>query len=62
MWSGMHWNFDISAGVINVLGEKNISSYLYELSKQAVENVEKVPVTSTLPMMPMLNVKLGYVW
>jgi hypothetical protein len=61
-WSGVHWNLDVSAGIINVLGNQNVSSYLYELTTQAVENVEKVPVTSTLPFMPMLNVKFGYNW
>lgn len=61
-WHAARWNFVCSVGIINVLGGRNVSSYLYELSPQLPENVEKVPVTNTLPFLPVIDVKAEYVW
>jgi len=61
-WHIHAWNLICSAGIINVLGARNVSSYLYELSPQLPDDVEKVPVMNTLPFLPVLDVKAEYSW
>jgi len=59
-WHGGNWRIEVVGSVLNLLGNKNISSYNYTFSADDVGNVKKIPVLNTLPFVPNVEVHCGY--
>ena len=59
-WHGAHWSIEVIGSVLNLLGNRNISSYEYTFSADAEGYVQKTPVLNTLPFVPNIELHCGY--
>ncbi len=59
-WYGPGWKMDVVFGVLNVLGNENVSGYRYNLSQTDPDYVRKAAVINTLPFVPNLEIRFSY--
>jgi hypothetical protein len=59
-WHSDHWRIEVIASVLNLLGDRNISSYNYTFSADDEGYVKKIPVLNTLPFVPNVELHCGY--
>ncbi len=59
-WHGPDWEIDVVFGVLNLLGNENISSYTYTLSEVDRDYVKKAAVINTLPFVPNIEIRCQY--
>ena len=59
-WHDDHWRIEVIGSVLNLLGNKNISSYDYAFSADDERYVKKISVLNTLPFVPNIELHCGY--
>lgn len=59
-WHGVNWRIEVIGSVLNLLGNRNISSYNYTFSGDDEGYAKKTPVMNTLPFVPNIEIQCQY--
>jgi hypothetical protein len=59
-WRSNNWRIEVIGSVLNLLGNRNISSYNYDFSADDEGYVKKRPVMNTLPFVPNIEIQCEY--